>query len=84
MIDQHSMWHMLRVFGVGGKLLIAVQSFYVDSRVCVQVGMDVSEWFPVNVEFGQGCVMCPRLFNMYMVNGACKRDGTVECKWWHV
>ena len=34
---------MLRVYGVGGKLLKALQSFYVDNRACVQVGNDVSE-----------------------------------------
>ena len=48
-IDRHGMWQMLRVYGVGGKLLKAVQCFYVDSRACVRVGNDVSEWFPVNV-----------------------------------
>ena len=26
-IDRHGMWQMLRVYGVGGKLLKAVQSF---------------------------------------------------------
>ena len=31
------------MFGVGGKLLKEVQSFYVDSRACVRVGNDVSE-----------------------------------------
>ena len=47
--DRYGMWQMLRVHGVG--LLKAVQSFYVFSRGCIQVGidMDVSEWFPVNV-----------------------------------
>ena len=40
---------MQRVYGVGGKLLKAVQGFYVDSRACVGVGIDVSEWFPDNV-----------------------------------
>ena len=30
-IDRHGMWQMLRAYGVGGKLLKAVQSFYVDS-----------------------------------------------------
>ena len=44
----------------------AVQSFYVDSRACVSVGNDVSEWFPVNVGLRQGCVMSPWLFNVYM------------------
>ena len=31
-IDRHGMWQMLRVYGVGGKLLKAVQSFYIDIR----------------------------------------------------
>ena len=49
-IDRHGMWQMLRVYEVGGKLLKAVSSFYVlDSRACVRVGNDGSDWFPVNV-----------------------------------
>ena len=40
---------MLRVYGVGGKLLTAVQSFYVDSKACVRVGNDVSDLLPANV-----------------------------------
>ena len=47
-IDRHGMWKMRRVNGVGGKLLKAVHSFYIDSRACIRVGNDVSEWFPVN------------------------------------
>ena len=49
---------MLRVYGVGGKLFKVVQSFYIDRRACVQVGNDVSEWFPVK-GLRQGCVMYP-------------------------
>ena len=41
-IDRHGMWQMMRVYGVGGKLLKAVQSFYVDSRAYVRVGNNVS------------------------------------------
>ena len=48
---------MLRVYGVGEKLLKAVQIFYVHGRACVRVGNGVSEWFPVNVGLRQGCVM---------------------------
>ena len=65
MIDRHGTWQMLRVYGVGGKLLKAVQSFYVDSRACVRVGNEVSEWFPVNVGLRHGCVS-PWLFNVYV------------------
>ena len=42
MIDRHCMLLMLRVYGVVGKLLKAVQSFYIDSRACVRVGNDAS------------------------------------------
>ena len=33
-IDRHGMWQMLRVYGVRGKLMKAVQSFYVYDRAC--------------------------------------------------
>ena len=41
MNGQHGMWQMLRVYGVGGKLLKVWLSFYEDSRVSVPV-WDVS------------------------------------------
>ena len=31
-IDRQGMWQMQRLYGVGGKLLKAVQSFYLDIR----------------------------------------------------
>ena len=70
-IDLHGMWQMLREYGIGRKLLKAVQSFYIDSRACVRVGDDVSEWFPVNIGFRQSCAMSPWLFNVYI-------DGVVQ------
>ena len=57
---------MLRIYGVGGNLLRAVQSFYNESRACVRGESGVSEWFDVSVGLRQGCVMSPWLFNMYM------------------
>ena len=66
-INQHGMWQMLRVYGVGEKLLKAVQSFYIDSRACVRVENNVSEWVPVNVGSRQGCVMSPWLFNTHNI-----------------
>ena len=65
-IDRHGMRQMLRVYGVEGKLLKAVQSFYVERRTSVRVGNDVSEWFPVNVGLRQGSVMFSWMFNVYM------------------
>ena len=45
------------------------------SRGCGRVGVDVSEWFPINVGLRKG-VMCLWLFNLYVygwysVRGEC-------------
>ena len=53
------------------KIVKALKSFYVDSRACVWVRNDVSEWFPVNIGLRQCCVMSPWLFNVY-------KDGVVR------
>ena len=65
-VDRDAMWNVLRMYGVGGKLLKAVKSLYADSKACVRVGNEVSEWFPVKVGLRQGCVMSPWLFNLYI------------------
>ena len=65
-VDREAMWRMLSIYGVGGKLLSAIKSFYVDSRACVRVGNKVSDSFGVKVGLRQGCVMSPWLFNVYM------------------
>ena len=65
-IDRQGMRQMLRVCGVKVKLLKAVQRFYVDSRACVRVGNDLSEWFQVNGGLRQCGVISPSLFNIYM------------------
>ena len=65
-VDRDAVWNVLRLYGIGGRLLQGVMSFYVGSKACVRVGNEVSEWFPVRVGPRQGCVMSPRLFNLYM------------------
>ena len=65
-VDRDAMWNVLRVYGIGGRLLRGVKSLYVGSKACVRVGNEVSEWFPVRVELRQGCVMSPWLFNLYI------------------
>ena len=47
-INQHGMWQMYECMELQ-KIVENGKSFYVDSRACVRVRMDVSEWFPVNV-----------------------------------
>ena len=65
-VDRDAMWEVLRLYGIGGRLLKAVKSLYAGSVACVRVGNEVSEQFPVRVGLRQGCVMSPWLFNLYI------------------
>ncbi len=39
-IDREGLWAVLRLYGLGGRLLKGVKNFYKNSRACVRVG----EW----------------------------------------
>ena len=65
-IDSDAMWNVLRLYGIGGRLLREVKSLYVGSKACVRVGNEVSEWFPMRVGLRQECVMSPWLFNLHI------------------
>ena len=55
-VDRDAMWNVLRLYGIGGRLLRGVKILYVGSKACVRVGNEVSEWFPVRVGLETG--MC--------------------------
>ena len=65
-VDRTALWNVLGFYGVGGKLLTAIKSFYVNSRACVRIGNRESDSFEVKVGLRQGCVMSPGLFNVFM------------------
>ncbi len=54
------------MYGVGGKLLEGVRSFYDNAIAFVRMNGELSESFSVEVGVRQGCVMSPWLFNIYM------------------
>ena len=58
-VDRDALCQVLRLYGVGGKLLKAVHSFYVDSRACARIGKEISEWFSVNIGVRQVSVISP-------------------------
>ena len=65
-VDRTALWKVLEIYGVGGRLLQAVKSFYENSRACVKIKGEVSELFEIKVGVRQGCVMSPWMFNVYM------------------
>ena len=52
--------------GGEGKLLGGIKSLYVDSSACIRVKVGMSEWFRIDGGVRQGCIIFPRLFNVYI------------------
>ena len=51
---------------VGSKLLHGIKSMYVGNLTCARVKRGESERFKIYKGVGQGCIMSPWLFNVYM------------------
>jgi len=65
-VDWEAMWHVLKDFGVGGRLLGEVKAFYRDASAYVKVKGKMSECFKIKAGVRQGCVMSPWLLNLFM------------------
>ncbi len=49
--------NVLKISGVGGKLLEIIKSFYREASACVRVERQLSKSFAVGVGVRRGCVM---------------------------
>ncbi len=66
-----ALWQVLRICGVGGQLLEGMKAFYREANVCVKVDGELDD-FEIGVGVRQGCVMLPRLFNIFIYE--CMRE----------
>ena len=65
-VNREALWQVLQMYDVGGKLLNGIKSVYVNRLAYVKVKGGESECFRINSGVGQGCIMSPWLFNVYM------------------
>ena len=65
-VTREVLWQVLRMYGVGGKLLSGIKNMYVDSSACVRIKGGESEQFRIYSGVRQGCIMSPWLFNVFM------------------
>ncbi len=66
LVDWLALWGILKIYGVGGKLLNSIKSFYKNISACVKISGETKEHFEIKVGLRQGCVMSLWLFNIYM------------------
>ncbi len=46
-VDREALWSVLKIYGVGGQLLMGIQAVYREANACVRVGGKFSESFAV-------------------------------------
>ena len=63
--------------GVDGRHLKVLTQLYLEQKLAVRVGEEVSEWFCVERGVRQGCVSSPDLFSLY---NQLVMDELVECE----
>ena len=63
-VNREALWQLLRMYDVGGKLLIEIKSMYVHSLTCVRIKGGGSERFMIDSGVRQVCIMSPWLFNV--------------------
>ncbi len=54
-VDWLALWNVLKIYGVGGKLLDAMKSFYEDASACVKISGETNEHFEMQVGLRQRC-----------------------------
>ena len=65
-ITRDRLWAVLLQYGIGGKLLAAIKSLYMDSEVRVRVNSATTKLFRVSVGLRQGCSLSPILLLVCM------------------
>ena len=63
-VNRETLWQVLRIYDVGGKLLNDINSIFVNNIACVRVKGGESECLRINSGVKQGCIMSPRLFSI--------------------
>jgi hypothetical protein len=65
-IDRETLWRILPLYGVSGKLLEMIKLLYVDLGAYVRISESRSERISLKAGVKQGCVLSPILFNIYL------------------
>ena len=56
-VNREALWHVLRMYDVGGKLLNGIKSVHANSLACVKVKGGESECFKIDSVVRQVCIM---------------------------
>ena len=64
-MDHNKLWKILKEIGIAGHLTCLLRNLYAGQEATVRTGHVTTDWFQIEKEVHQGCVLSPCLFNLY-------------------
>ena len=61
-----SMWRVLEQYGIPDKNVNLVRDMYEESKCCVSMGQEHTDWFSVEAGVRRGDILSPLLFNLVL------------------
>ena len=63
--DHNKLWKILQEIGIPGHLTYLLWNLYAGQEAIVRTGHGTTDWFQIGKGVCQGCILSPRLFNLY-------------------
>ena len=64
-VDHNKLWKILKEMGIPGNLICLLRNLYAGQEATVRTGHGTTDWFQIGKGVRQGCILSPRLFNLY-------------------
>ena len=65
-MDHNKLWKILKQMGIPDHLTCFLRNLYADQEATVRTGHGTTDWFQIGKGVGQGCILSPCLFNLYV------------------
>ena len=64
-VDHNQPWKILKEMGIPDHLTCLLRSPYAGQVATARTGCGTMDWFQIGKGVHQGCILSPRLFNLY-------------------
>ena len=64
-VDHNKPWKILKEMGILDHLTCLLRNLYAGQEATVRIGHGTTDWFQIEKEVRQGCILSPCLFNLY-------------------
>ena len=65
-VDHNKLWKFFQEMGIPDYLTYLLRNLYAGQEATVRNGHGTTDWFQIRKGVGQGCILSPCLFNLYI------------------